>query len=355
MRYLPIGQVSAGMVLGRTVFDATGNPLLIEGTHLTSGYLSRLKELGYPALYIRSALEPEPLEFSEPVRQETRLRAQAVLHELAADLATRGIVPKRLAAAQNVVTEMVDELLSQDALVLNVMEIRSLDSYTFGHSVNTCILAVMAGIALGMDRSRLIDLGVGALLHDLGKIFVPLEILTKPGPLTAEEFSQVQAHCRRGYNLLRDQVNLLSAHVAYQHHERANGSGYPRGLRREETILFARIAAVADSFDAMTSDRSYSQALFPDQAVGELFREAPERYDFECVRALARYVAAYPVGCVVRLESGEIGEVVNATQTETYVLLTKGSRRGQVVCCPREGTIAGRLSWPGQNKRPAVG
>ncbi|HHW15668.1 MAG TPA: HD-GYP domain-containing protein [Firmicutes bacterium] len=349
MRYLPISQVSEGMVLGRTVFDAAGNPLLTEGTRLTSAYVDRLRELGYPALYIRSALEPETFDFAEPVRQETRLKAQAVLRELAADLADKGITPKRLEAAQGLVAEMVDELLGQDELVLSVMEIRSLDSYTFSHSVNTCILSVMAGISLGLDRSRLIDLGVGALLHDLGKIFVPREILTKPGPLTVEEFSQVQTHCRRGYNLLRDQVNLLSAHVAYQHHERADGSGYPRGLRRDEMILFARIAAVADSFDAMTSNRVYSQALLPDHAIGVLFRETPARYDFECVRALARYVAAYPIGSVVRLESGESGEVVNVTRAETYVLVTRGSRRGQVVCCPREATIAGRVSWPGQN------
>lgn len=345
MRYLPIDHVTAGMVLGRTVYDASGATLLTSGTTLQTQYIDRLKELGYPALYIRSPYESEEYDYAEPVRQETRLRIQASLLDLAGNFSAKGAPTQRFRVIDELVNELVDEILANADLLLSIAEIRSLDSYTFVHSINTCILSVMAALSLGYERGRLVDLGIGAILHDLGKMFIPPEILNKPGVLTSEEFETVKTHSQRGYALLRDQVNLLSAHVAYQHHERCNGSGYPRGLKNEEIIPFARLVAVADSFDAMTSDRVYSRAKFPEEAAGVLLSEAPGAYDLDCVKAVVRCVAIYPVGSVVVLDTGEIGEVAGATRRETRVLVTKGTRRGTIVACPGEATIERRLSW----------
>lgn len=353
MRYTPIAAVTEGMILGRTAYDLQGTALLSHGTVLTSGYISRLKELGYPGLYIRSPLEPEGLDVYEPVRMETRLQAQAVLSGAAKGIELKGASASsvRLDEFRRVAESLVDELLSSTDLLLSVVEIRTFDSYTFVHSVNTCILSVMAGIALGLERAKLLDLAIGALLHDLGKMFVPLEILRKPTSLEPDEVAQVQTHTERGYHILRDQIGLLSAHVAYQHHERCDGSGYPRGLKRDEIIPYAKIVAVADSFDAMTTDRPYSRAMYPDEATGALLKEAPTKYDYQCVVSVTRCVSVYPVGSVVTLETGEVGEVIGATRVFTHVLIIEGARRGQTVNCPDEAEIVRRQSWGAPQER----
>jgi HD-GYP domain-containing protein (c-di-GMP phosphodiesterase class II) len=333
------------MILGRTVYDASGATLLTAGTILQSQYISRLCELGYPALYVRSPHDTSDFDLAEPVRQETRIRIQASLQDLANNVSSKGASTQRFRIVGELVGELVDELLSNGDLLLSIAEIRSFDSYTFVHSVNTCVLSVMAAMSIGYDRSKLVDLGVGALLHDLGKMFIPSEILNKPAALSRDEFETVKTHTQRGYALLRDQINLLSAHVAYQHHERCDGNGYPRGLKDEDIIPFAKLVAVADSFDAMTSDRVYSTAMFPDEAAGTLLSEAPERYDQSSVTAVVRCVAVHPVGSVVVLDTGEIGEVCRATRTETHVMITTGSRQGWIVNCPSEARITRRKSW----------
>ncbi len=339
MRYIAISNVTAGMILGRTVYDSFGNALLTAGTTLTSAYLSRLKELGYPALYIRSPHDVGDLDIVEPVRAATRFRAQSTLQKIAADLLIKGVSPGSFDATREVVRDLLDDILSSKQLLINILEIRSFDSYTYGHSVNTCVLSLMAGVLLGLSRSELISLGLGTLLHDLGKLFVPTEILNKPSSLTAEEFARVKEHCERGFNLLRNEVPPLAAHVAYQHHERCDGTGYPRGLKEDAITLFAKITAVADSLDAMTSDRVYSRAMLPERAAAVLLAEAPAKYDTQCVQVVTSFVAPYPIGSLVRLTSGEVGEVVNATRTQTHVVIVRGSRRGQIVVCPDEGAI----------------
>lgn len=345
MRYLPIAKVQEGMILGRTVYDAMGSVLLYTGTILYDRYIDRLQELGYPALYIRAPYECESPAFLEPVREETIHQAKMVLREISQECQAGRLTPAIFRRVSFVVNQLIDELISNKDLVLNMLEIRSYDSYTFNHSVSTAILSIMAGITLGFDRSRLQDLGIGALLHDLGKIFIPPQILNKPGGLSQEELETVRSHTTRGYHILRDQVSLLSAHVAYQHHERCDGTGYPRGLKKEEITQFAKIVAVSDSYDAMTSGRVYSRAMYPDEVAPILLQEAKDRYDLESVKAVLRNVAPYPIGSVVMLDSGETGEVVDATYNDTTILVNHGSRRGVLVKAPREAAILHRVDW----------
>lgn len=339
MRYLPISYIMPGMVLGRTVYGPTGHPLVTAGTALTPGYLARLKDLGYPALYIRSAYDDEDFTLVEPVRTATRLRAQAVLQRIATQVSFTGLSSESLDEVSASVASLLDDVMSNRDVLINVLEVRSFDAYTFGHSVNTCILSLLAGLDLELSRADLLSLGVGALLHDLGKIFVPSEILNKPGSLTPDEFSQVKSHPERGYHLLRDRFNPLAAHVAYQHHERCDGSGYPRGLQAQDTVFLAKIVAVADSLDAMTSNRVYSRAMVPQKATAALAAEAPRRYDPDCVKAVSQAIAPYTLGTVVRLDTGEVGEVVGATRQHTTVRVTEGRRRGETLTCPPDGVI----------------
>ncbi|MGE5623754.1 MAG: HD-GYP domain-containing protein, partial [Methanocella sp.] len=197
----------------------------------------------------------------------------------------------------------------------------------------------------GLGWDELETLATGTLLHDLGKIFVPAEILNKPGALTPEEFGVVKDHCQRGYALLKDQISPLAAHIAFQHHERCNGSGYPRGLDASGTITFAKLTAVADSFDAMTSNRVYRRAMLPERAAAILLQETPAKYEPEFVKTLAKLVAPYPIGCRVLLDTGERGDVASATRTQTFVALVDGPRAGEIVVCPDEAAIISAEEW----------
>ena len=129
------------------------------------------------------------------------------------------------------------------------------DSYIFTHSVNVALYSIAVGMELKLPRNQLEDIGLGALMHDIGKVSVPQEILMKPGKLTDEEFSIIKIHAEEGFDLLRNShtVPLLVAHCAFQHHERLDGSGYPRGISEKDIHRYAKIIAVADVFDAVTS------------------------------------------------------------------------------------------------------
>jgi HD-GYP domain-containing protein (c-di-GMP phosphodiesterase class II) len=249
------------MQLARTVYSADGRVLLSAGVVIKDSYIDRLRKLGFPAVYVGDPVEAE--SFKEAVRESTRRRAIAVVKE-SFDEVKLGSSLKIEPIAQ-VVNDIVDEVVSSREVILPLTDIRSHDDYTFGHSVNVCIISVMLGVALEFDDLTLRELAMGAILHDVGKVKVPEEILLKPAPLTSKEWNEMKKHTLYGFDLLRggDGLSSRAAHVAYQHHERSNGSGYPRALAGDGIHQFARIVAVADTYDAMTSDRVYRKGITP--------------------------------------------------------------------------------------------
>ena len=143
---------------------------------------------------------------------------------------------------RDIVENILENILSRNDVVVSLTDIRSFDDYTYGHSVNVCVLSLITGNALGLSQKSLTQLGIGAILHDIGKVLTPKEILNKPGNLTEEEFEIIKRHTEEGYNLVRAKKNIsnLAASVIYEHHERVNGTGYPRGIRAEEIIYTAK-------------------------------------------------------------------------------------------------------------------
>jgi len=186
------------------------------------------------------------------------------------------------------------------------------DEYTFYHSVNTTILALLLGMGKGYNQSRLLELGMGVLMHDIGKTSVNVEILNKEGKLTEEEFEEIKKHTTYGYDLIRKNrdFSVNSAHVAFQHHERWTGGGYPRGLCGREIHELGRIAAVADVYDALVSKRAYRDALEPYQAYEYVLFQSGYLFDPEIVKIFSRHVSLYPVGTGVELSNGMRGNVI---------------------------------------------
>ena len=170
---------------------------------------------------------------------------------------------------RNSVCKMIDELMDVSDTMVNLQDLKSNDQYTFSHSVNVCVLSLITGISMKYGEEKLRELGIGAMLHDVGKTRIPSEILNKPGSLTAEEFDIIKKHTSYGYELLKKskELSTYASYIALTHHERYDGEGYPLGLRGEELHEFARIVSIADVYDAITSDRVYKKRSNINEAV----------------------------------------------------------------------------------------
>ncbi|MCL6450949.1 MAG: HD-GYP domain-containing protein [Acetobacteraceae bacterium] len=249
------------------------------------------------------------------IPDSTRIQAQRLVGRVLARAAQAPADPSGLdrcqAAIRRTVAEIVDALLANRNLVVDLMDIRTADNYTCAHCVNVCVLAIMTGMTLGMHRSNLLDLGVSAMLHDLGKVRLPERVLKKRGALSPEEYSEIKKHAVYGYDILRAQgmVTPLTAVVAYQHHERYNGEGYPRGLQRDEIHPFAQVVAVADVYDALVADRVYRPPFLPHEAAEMVSGAQNFCFDHRVAAAFLSNVAVYPVGTAVRLNTGQVGLV----------------------------------------------
>jgi len=215
-----------------------------------------------------------------------------------------------VAASEILIDDVITSAVrNRDALVA-LAKLRVHDAYTFTHGVNVAVLAVAFGAALGISPQGLKQLGLAGLFHDLGKTGVPDAILNKPGPLSPKEFERIREHPAHGCRLLagRGLPEAVLRGVG-EHHEKADGSGYPRGLAGEDIHPFGRVLGVADVFDALTSRRSYKEAMLPTRALGVLYGMRGRDFPAQLVERFIKFLGPYPVGSFVRLASGEYGFV----------------------------------------------
>jgi response regulator RpfG family c-di-GMP phosphodiesterase len=332
MRLIEINQVEPGMVLAQPIYHFDdGKVLLYNNVVLKKSYIRRLKDLKYTYIYIKDADDTmTDIELLEPVKQETKVKAHMVLkNTLATYHQTKKISLEKL---QTVVTEMVDQIINNRDVFYNLTDIRNYDDYTFSHSVNVCVLSLIVGTKLQLNRNQLEILGIGAILHDVGKIFIENEILNKPGCLDSTEFEKIKTHTSKGYEFLKGKISMsyISAHIAYQHHERIDGSGYPRGLADTQIHRFAKIVAVTDVYDAMTAQRVYRDAIPSYQVLEELRAGANIKYDHLVVDLLGQIVAPYFVGSTLQLDNGEKVVVTQVSHSECWVKVLEGVRQGTI-------------------------
>lgn len=221
-----------------------------------------------------------------------------------------------LERANPVVGELVESIFRNQDALLGLTRIRHMDRYTFEHSVNVSVLMVSFARSLDLDRRLVHDIGLGALLHDIGKTRVPTEILNKPGRLTEEEFAVMRGHAAYGRALLSGIAGITptALAVAAEHHERIDGSGYPDGKAGAAISRYGQMAAIVDVYDAITSDRVYHKGMAPPQALRKLLEWSDRHFDPPLVQSFIRCVGIYPVGTLVRLTSGRLGLVIKSSQ-----------------------------------------
>ncbi len=215
-------------------------------------------------------------------------------------------------AVKAVVKECVDSILRNPAALLWLARIKNNDLYTAEHSLRVTIFAIALGRELGMLPLQLEEIGVCGMLHDVGKLKVPDEILNKPGALTPEEFQVMKEHSEHGRKLLlsNQQITPSTVDVAYAHHERMDGKGYPRGLEASRIPYSAKIIAVVDAYDAINSDRIYSKGKSSLEALRILFDSAGSHFDEDIVGCFISMIGIYPAGEIVELSSGEVAIII---------------------------------------------
>ncbi|OGX68174.1 MAG: metal-dependent phosphohydrolase [Paenibacillus sp. RIFOXYA1_FULL_44_5] len=300
MRYISIEAVEPGQYLGKTIFSSNGAVLLAEKVQLTVYMITTLKRIGVTMLYIKDK-DTDDVEIQDVVSDETKV---AVMHKLTEiyqsinsgkDFFTRNI-------SVNVNT-LLDEISRNKDVLVQLTDIRTKDNEQYIHAINVCIMSVLIGINMSLNQLQLKELAVGALLHDIGK----LELLTD------DESNDVKRHHTwRGFELLKSkrEFSLLIAHIAFQHHEHMDGSGMPRQLPAEQIHQYARIVAVANTYDNLLSPLHQSSTMHPYEACEHLMALAGATLDRDIVIHFLRTVSIYPTGISVRLTNHMTGVVV---------------------------------------------
>jgi HD-GYP domain-containing protein (c-di-GMP phosphodiesterase class II) len=328
MRIIPIDEIKPGMKLARTVYrEDDGGVLLRPNIELKPNYIERIKELKYSHIYILDPGDSEGSIIYDQVDDEIRFKTRGVLKKVVKLLEKDEQV--NLRHLFQIVEEIISQIFGNLEFVYNIVDIRSLENYIYAHSVNVCVIALMIGTDMGLNRLELAKLGIGALLHDVGMLFCEPQNAKKPNIFDPKDHEIIKKHPRAGYEILKKktELNFLSAHVALQHHEREDGTGYPRGLSGKRIHRFAKIVAVADAFDMMVY-RSYYKGLPPFQAIQELKAAAPAKYDRAVVDSFTKIMAPYPVGSVLVLSNGEIVVVEFVSRFECRVKVLHGSAVG---------------------------
>ncbi|MNK45689.1 Cyclic di-GMP phosphodiesterase response regulator RpfG [compost metagenome] len=224
-----------------------------------------------------------------------------------------------------VAEEMVDTMFTHGDAMLCLARIRAKDAYLMEHSMNVAILLANFGRYLGLERNVLKELTLGGLLHDVGKIMTPDEVLNKPGKLTDEEFGVMRQHVVHSYDILSNTAGITPTmlEVAANHHERLDGTGYPQRLKGDQLSLYTRMSGIVDVYDAVTADRVYKQGMQPTQAFRILLKGIDQHFDAELVTKFIKCMGVYPVGTLVQLSNQRLAVVMQRNEQQPLKPLVK--------------------------------
>jgi len=218
-------------------------------------------------------------------------------------------------SAKQMVEEITDSVTRNPGALISLARLKTADDYTYMHSVAVCAMMVALAKQLGLDDDQTRLAGLAGLMHDLGKAAMPMDVLNKPGKLTDAEFAIIKTHPQEGFRLLKTgkDVDPVVLDVCLHHHEKTDGSGYPEGLKADQISLFAKMGAVCDVYDAITSNRPYKTGWDPAESLRKMAEWANGHFDGKVFQAFVKSLGIYPIGSLVRLSSGRLGVVVEQT------------------------------------------
>ena len=325
MQKTRIDNLAHGAIIAQDVHASDGRMLISRGAQYRGSFLSRLENAGIFEVFVEDKEEsgreniihlPDPISqlqqevhIDDIIYEKTRRQAEHQVMKTMVRLTS--MRQANLNKLFHVVEDIMDQLLKQTDLVLSLSKLRSIDDYTYEHSVNVCVISILIGIDLFLEKPALRDLGIGAILHDIGKVGVNERIIKKPGRLNPGEFDEIKRHTELGYQILKGAgFDEDVARIALYHHERIDGSGYPHHLEGREIPQYARIVAIADFYDAISNNRIYRRQMTPDDASREIIKTSTNHLDELLVEKFLRHIHMYPVGRGVVLNTLEKGVVI---------------------------------------------
>ena len=287
--------------------------------------------------------------------RKTRNKTRKYVDEMLSHARTGEII--NTDKAKLLVAELANNIVENLDASMWLTQLKQRDEYTAIHSLNVCVLSLTFGRALGLPIEELNEIGLGALLHDIGKMRVPLKVLNKPGKLTKDEFEIMKSHPGLGYEIVRNDKNLSPnvLTIIRSHHERLNGKGYPDNLPEESISYYTKIVSITDVYDAITSDRVYHDGMTPHDALKKLYEWMPDNYDSELIQAFIRTIGIYPVGSVVELHSGHVGIVVKLNEKHRLkpVVMLVINREGEFYSARKLINLASS-AWDTKKNKPGI-
>ena len=228
-------------------------------------------------------------------------------------------------SAQDMVEEISDSVSRNASALISLARLKTANDYTYMHSVAVCAMMIALSKQLGLSEDETRSAGLAGLLHDMGKATTPSEVLNKPGKLTDAEFDIMRRHPVEGHRILKQAINLdpVALDVVLHHHEKVDGSGYPDGLKDNEISLFAKMGAVCDVYDAITSNRPYKEGWDPAESLHKMAEWAKGHFDQRIFQAFVKSLGIYPVGSLLKLESKRLGSVLAVVIAQSPSTLTK--------------------------------
>lgn len=299
--------ITAGMILAQPVYGMNGQTIINSGVELTEFHIAKIAEMDVTYIYVQgdSELIDEHDTAAQNAKNEFVLAAHLALDEVQVGKYVQ------IDATKGRVLALLDECCMHKELQPLFTAMQNCNDYLFNHAVCGYFFAMMIGIGCGIEGPKLRELGLGALLRDVGMITISRDIINKPGSLTPEEMAIVKQHTEKGHQILQrnSEISLAAANCALQHHERYDGSGYPRGAKTNSIHEFAQITALADVYSSMTSNTPYRKALSVYDTLAIIEKAGAAYFNPALIQVLVNHVAIYPLGAIVRLNNQAVGIV----------------------------------------------
>lgn len=318
-----------GMKIVRPIYSLSDICLISEGTVLTEKIIELLSRTKHGDIWIADSdviIKPSLISFN--LKQDIFSSIKNSIF-----LSNNSIDEARLKEFKALIEEVVDEIINNKQCIIQLENINKYDTCTFEHSLDVAKLALLIGVNMSIDKNELILLGQSAILHDVGKILIPNEILNKPSKLTNEEFEIIKRHCSEGYNIIKATKSFDSsvARGALEHHEFYNGNGYPQGLKADQISIFGRILALVDKVDAMLSVRPYKDPISRLDVREFVISAIGKEFDPIIANIFLKNIVVYSLDELVTLSTGEKAIVIENNRDNFLrpkVVITEGTRNG---------------------------
>lgn len=308
MRLEFINRLKGNEVLGKSILTSDGKILLRAGIRLNNRYVEKLKELGVYYIYI----EDDRLDDIQLEDDRLTEIKQNAIKSMSCIVKNVYSCPRDLRKSLNVVEDLINYVIYAGDINKSLYDIKTYDNYTYVHSLDTCIMSAFLGRTSGFSDNELNDLGMGAILHDIGKVKIPCTIINKTTSLTDEEFEEIKRHPIYGEEILKKNMSIPDSVISavLQHHERVDGTGYPYRLKSHQISKFAKIVCICDVYDAVSNDRSYRNKFSPNEAYELILAGSGNIFDQDLVSNFRKTFAVYPLGCCLKLSDGREGYVI---------------------------------------------